>query len=205
MRRTAAETRVHVLDVARDLFYWNGIRATGVDEVAAKAGVAPTTLYRLFASKDELVGAYVERVDQDFRELVAEAVAAAGPDPREQILAIFDKVFAQFETGESRGCPESFTLAEFPDPDLPAHRNAVAGKSWIRQRLGELVGQLGVGRPAELADRLMLVLEGLLAAGQALGPDGPAKQARCLAEAILASAAEGSSRPSAPQGLPHGA
>jgi len=51
----------------------------------------------------------------------------------------------------------------------------------------------------------MLVLEGLLAAGQALGPDGPAKQARCLAEAILASAAEGSSRPSAPQGLPHGA
>jgi AcrR family transcriptional regulator len=195
MRRTAAETRAHVLDVARDLFYWNGIRATGVDEVAAKAGVAPTTLYRLFASKDELVGAYVERVDQDFRELAAEAAAVAGPHPQDQILAIFDTIYAQFETGESRGCPESITLAEFPDPGLPAHRNAVAGKAWIRQHLGELTSQLGTGDPAELADRLMLVLEGLLSAGQALGPGGPAKQARRLAEAVLASAAERSSRP----------
>jgi len=69
MRRTAEETRAHVLGVARDLFYRQGIRATGVDEVAAKAGVAPTTLYRVFSSKDDLVGAYVERVDQDFRDL----------------------------------------------------------------------------------------------------------------------------------------
>ena len=50
-RRSAAETREHVLGVAQKLFYWHGIRATGIDKVAAEAGVAPTTLYRLFASK----------------------------------------------------------------------------------------------------------------------------------------------------------
>lgn len=195
MRRTSAETRSHVLDVASDLFYWNGIRATGVDEVAAKAGVAPTSLYRLFGSKDDLVGAYVERADQDFRDLLAAAATAAGPDPRDQILAIFDAVFDQIDSGRFRGCAMMMTLAEFPDPDLPAHRNAVAGKSGIRQRIGELTAQLNARDPAELADHLTLVFEGMLAAGQSLGPGGPARQARRLAEVILASAAEQTSRP----------
>ena len=53
-RRTAAETREHVLAVAHELFYWHGIRATGVDAIAAEAKVTPATLYRLFASKDDL-------------------------------------------------------------------------------------------------------------------------------------------------------
>jgi AcrR family transcriptional regulator len=192
MQRTAAETRSHVLRVAGELFYWKGIRATGVDLVAAEAGVAPTTLYRLFASKDGLVGAYVERADQDFREMVAAAVAAAGPDPRDQILAIFDAVYKQIDSGQFRGCAMMMTLAEFPDPDLPAHRNAVEAKSWLRTSIGDLTGQLGVNDPAELADHLTLVLEGLHATGQSLGPGGPAKQARRLAETILSTAAPSS-------------
>jgi hypothetical protein len=44
------------------------------------------------------------------------------------------------------------TLAEFPDPDLPAHRNAVEGKSWLRKTIGALTDRLGVDDPAELAD-----------------------------------------------------
>jgi AcrR family transcriptional regulator len=185
VRRTAAETRAHVLEVAGKLFYWRGIRATGIDQVAAEAGVAPTTLYRLFPSKDDLVGAYVERTDENLRE----SVAAAGPDPRDQILAMFDVVNQQIEAGKFRGCAMMMTLAEFPDPDLPAHRNAVAGKAWTRRRIGELTGELGVDDPAELADHLTLLLEGMLAASQAYGPDGPAKQARQLAEKILTAAA----------------
>lgn len=195
MRRTSAETRSHVLDVAGDLFYRNGIRATGVDEVAAKAGVAPTTLYRLFGSKDDLVGAYAEHADQGVREMTEAAVAAAGPGPHDQILAIFDAVLAQVGSGQFRGCAMMMTLAEFPDRGLPAHRNAVASKRWFRQRIGELTSQLGARDPAQLADHLTLVLEGLLATGQALGPDGPARQARRLAEAILASAAQRSPQP----------
>lgn len=61
MPRSAADTREHVLEVARELFYWHGIRATGVDRIATEADVSPTTLYRLFTSKDDLVAAYVER------------------------------------------------------------------------------------------------------------------------------------------------
>ena len=57
MRRSAKETRKHVLAGAHDLFDWRSIKGTGVDAVAAAAGVAPKTLDRLFASKDDLVAA----------------------------------------------------------------------------------------------------------------------------------------------------
>ncbi|HEY3062756.1 MAG TPA: TetR/AcrR family transcriptional regulator [Chloroflexota bacterium] len=190
--RSAAQTRAHVLEVAGDLFYWNGIRATGVDLVAAKAGVAPTTLYRLFPSKDDLVAAYVERADADTRQRLTAAVAAAGPHPREQILALFDNMYQQIDSGQFRGCAMMMTLAEFPDSELTAHRNAVAGKVWFRDLIGELTERLGVDDSAALANQLVLVAEGLLASGQSLGPGGPAKHARRLAETILSTAARGS-------------
>ncbi|MGK5550156.1 TetR/AcrR family transcriptional regulator [Actinomadura kijaniata] len=193
MHRTAAETRAHVLGVAGELFYGKGIRATGVDLVAAEAGVAPTTLYRLFASKDGLVGAYVENAAQGFEERLEAAVATAGPDPRDQILAVFDVVFAEIDSEGFRGCPLQMALAEFPDADLPAHRNAVAAKSWFRRRMGELTGQLGVEDPAEMADHLTLVFEGLNATAQSLGADGPARRVRSLVETILSSAKPSSS------------
>ena len=70
MRRSAAESREHVLAVASDLFYRNGIHATGVDDIAKVAEVAPTTLYRAFGSKDELAAAYVADNDAQNRQRV---------------------------------------------------------------------------------------------------------------------------------------
>jgi AcrR family transcriptional regulator len=195
MYRTAAETRERVLEVAHNLFYWQGIRATGIDRVAAEARVAPTTLYRLFSSKDELVAAYVERADQASREWFTAAVEAAGPDPYQQILAVFDEILVQIQPNQCRGCAFLMTLAEFPDPQLPAHQLAVAAKTWVRERLGELTDRLArttpVDDPAVLADRLALVFDGVNASAQSLGADGPARQARGLVEAILAGATAG--------------
>jgi AcrR family transcriptional regulator len=189
--RPATETREHVLEVANDLFYWRGIRATGVDTVAAEAGVAPTTLYRLFASKDDLVAAYIERSDRLYREWFDAVVQAAGHDPRARILAVFDALEEQVQPDRCRGCPFLMALTEFPDPNLPVHRRAVATKRWVRERFGELVEALAetaaVRDPVGLADRLTLVFEGVYASVQALGADGPAVRARAFAEALLPS------------------
>ena len=79
MRRQGSDTKEKVLRVAHDLFYWQGIRATGVDRVALRAQVAPTQLYRLFSSKDDLVAAYTERADglaRDWFDTAAQAAAA---------------------------------------------------------------------------------------------------------------------------------
>jgi AcrR family transcriptional regulator len=174
-----------VLGVASDLFYWHGIRATGVDRVAAEAGVAPTTLYRLFASKDDLVAAYVQRTDRLYREWFTEALDAGGPDPRDRILALFDALIEQVGPLHCRGCPFQMSLAELPDPSTPAHQRAVASKTWVREQLGELTARLEDTDPAALADQLWVLVEGVYAAAQSCAADGPAQQVRALVESLL--------------------
>src|SRR4051794_36128294 len=175
-RRSSAETREHVLEVAHDLFYWQGIRAVGVDRIAAEAGVAPTTLYRLWASKDDLVAAYVERADRGYREWF-EAALGDGT-PREQILSLFDELIVQTQPDRCRGCPFQMALTEFPDPEVAAHRNAATNKAWVRTRLGELTAGFPGGEA--LADQLAVLMEGVYASAQSLGAGGPARSARAL-------------------------
>jgi AcrR family transcriptional regulator len=186
MPRSSADTREHVLGVAHELFYWQGIRATGVDRVAAAAGVAPTTLYRLFASKDDLIAAYIERAGRLYRDWFDAAARVGGADPRAAILAVFDALGEQVQPEQCRGCPFLMALAEFPDPAHPAHRAALVTKRWVRERLGQLTAALASGGRADLlADQLSLIMEGVYASAQALTADGPARQARPLAEALL--------------------
>ncbi|WP_406274832.1 TetR/AcrR family transcriptional regulator [Nocardia sp. NBC_00881] len=192
-RRAAAETREHILLVARELFYQQGIRATGVDRVAAAAGVAPPTLYRLFASKDDLVAAYLEREDRHYRDWFS--AAAEGDGPRERIFALFDALADQVGPESCRGCPFLIALGEFPDRDLSSHQHAVGMKSWVREQFSTLVDELAatttIHDPSALADQLMLVMEGVYATTQAFGATGPAAESRSLVEALLP-------RPSAP-------
>lgn len=182
-RRPSAETREHVLDVAHELFYWRGIHATGVDRVAREAGVGPTTLYRLFASKDDLVTAYVQRNADGYRAFLEDATASGAP--RDRILALYDAVVEQVQPGACRGCPFLMALAEYPDPGNPVHQAAVAVKEWTRALLRRLVDELGVEQPAALADQLSLVLEGIYGSVQALTALGPTTQARGAAAALI--------------------
>ena len=177
-----------MLAVAHDLFYWQGIRAVGVDTVAREAGVAPTTLYRLFANKDDLVTAYIDRAADRYRTWFRDAVER-GSTPREQILAVFHALSVQVQPSECRGCPFLMALAESPDASAPVHQSAVALKTWVREEFGALTHALaGSGAtvdPDVLADRLMLVMEGVYASVHALGVGGPASEATALVAALV--------------------
>jgi hypothetical protein len=127
-----------------------------------------------------------------YRRWFDAATAAGGRHPHERILALFDALAEQVQPGVCRGCPFLMALAEHPDLALPTHRNAVAMKAWVRSRFGELADELAratpLDDPAALADQLALVMEGVYASVQALGVDGPARQARALIERILPTA-----------------
>jgi AcrR family transcriptional regulator len=191
VRRSATETREHVLDVAHELFYWTGIRATGVDRVAADAGIAPTALYRLFPSKDALVAAYVQRAERRYREWFETATRADGRSPTDRILALFDALAEQVQPERCRGCPFMLALTEFPDSGVEGHKSAVRLKKWVRSRIRRLVDELDSARPskridaAALADHLTLLFEGVYATAQALGADGPARRARELTARLI--------------------
>ena len=193
MPRRSSDTREQVLAAAHDLFYWQGIHATGVDAVAERAQVAPTTLYRLFSSKDGLVAAYAERADRGARAWFDDAVQAAGTGPRARILAVFDALADQVAADDFRGCACMMTLAEYPDRTAGAHRSAVAGKQWVLDRFRSMAGDLAAAgqarNPQDLAEDLTLILEGVLASAQALGPAGPGRRGRALAGRTLDSAA----------------
>jgi AcrR family transcriptional regulator len=184
----AGNTRDRILGVARELFYWRGIRATGVDAVASAAGVAPPTLYRIFGSKDDLVAAYLERDAEGYLAWM-EAVSApsAGP-PRDRILALFAALTEQVRPENCRGCPFLMALAEYPDEDSAPHRIAVDTKAAVRGRLAALTGELGAAHGRDLrwlADHLALVMEGVYASVAALGPEGPVAAARGAVEVLL--------------------
>ena len=191
LRRRSSETRENVLSVAHELFYWSGIRATGIDRVAAEAEVAPTALYRVFSSKDALVAAYVARMDQNYRAWFTEATRADGRTAAERIVSLFDALTERVQPEICRGCPFLMALTEFPDADLEAHRIAARLKRWVRARFRNLAAELASERthgrvtPRLLADHLMLLFEGVYATVQALGPMGPARRARYVVAALV--------------------
>jgi AcrR family transcriptional regulator len=191
VRRSADDTREHVLDVAHELFYWTGIRATGVDRVAADAGIAPTALYRLFPSKDALVAAYVQRAERRYRAWFDAATRADGRSAAERILSLFDALAEQVQPERCRGCPFLMALTEFPDTAVEGHKSAVRLKKWVRARIRSLVDELNSARApsgidaAALADHLVLLFEGVYATVQALGVKGPARRARALAARLI--------------------
>jgi AcrR family transcriptional regulator len=189
VRRGAEQTRTLILDVAEELFYWNGIHATGVDRIAAAAKIGPTTLYRQFASKDDLVAAYVERYATGYRGWIETITSTPQDCARDRILALFHGL-ATFTAPETfRGCPFLMTLAEYPDPASAAHASAQSVKGWVRAKLHDLVRDLAktavVADPDALADQLALIVEGIYASTAALGVDGPANQARAIVEVLL--------------------
>jgi AcrR family transcriptional regulator len=165
-RRPASETREHVLAVAHDLFYADGIRQTGVDRVVAAAGIGPTTLYRLFGSKDGLVTAYVEREAVAYRRWLSGVIADTAP--RDGLRAFMRGIADQIEGSHCRGCPFQIALSELPDPAHPAHRAAVALKREVRDTLRDLAARAHAPDPEATGDQLMLLAEGSYAAARSL-------------------------------------
>jgi len=191
-RQSREQTREQILAAAHRLFYWEGIRATGIDRVAAEAGVAPVTLYRSFATKDELVGAYVDLNAAGYRQWLTDATRPEAGSARERILAMFDALAQQVQPENCRGCPFLMALAEFPDPSHPARRRAIEIKDWVRAHIRSLAHDLAKEQPIDdpdaLADQLVLVFEGVYASVQALGVEGPTSRARSAAESLMTAA-----------------
>ena len=178
-----------ILNVARDLFYRQGIRAIGVDEVVRKAGVTKPSLYRSFPSKDELAASYLRRYDEEFWERFDEAVAAHPGDPRAQILAFLSRVAKRSQKPGYRGCGMTNAAVEYPEPEHPARLVSEDNKKELRRRLRAMAADMGARDANELGDGLLLLIEGAYISAQLFGPGGPsqavARAANLLIEASL--------------------
>jgi AcrR family transcriptional regulator len=182
MPRRAAD---RIRDTAFDLFYREGIRAVGVEEIVNQAGVTKPSLYRAFESKDELIAAYLRDYNQRFFQRF-EAPAADHPDdPKAQLLAYIDKLAARASRDGYRGCGLTNAVIEYPDGEHPAHRVAVESKQALRERLREMCHAMGAREPDDLADGILLLLEGSYISGQTFGEGGPARVLGAMARYLI--------------------
>jgi len=78
-----------ILDAARSVFEQYGARRANVDDIAAAAGVSRSTLYRRYATKDDLLAAVVMRETETFLDDL-DAVAADLP-PQEAVIECFTR------------------------------------------------------------------------------------------------------------------
>src|ERR687898_3519255 len=101
--RNKAKTQQRLLAAARELFYEDGICATGVSAVAEKAGVTKMTLYAHFSSKDALVVAYLEDSDRRWREFLEDKLSDY-EGSRDRLVAVCDAYGEYFAAREMRGC-----------------------------------------------------------------------------------------------------
>lgn len=157
-----------LIETALRLFCAHGVHAVGVDRVIAEAGVAKATLYKHFPSKEDLVLAVLERLDEFGRAGIAEAARGASGDPRERFASLADAVSG----AAPNGCMFVLAAQEFPDEGHPVHRAAADHKRRMRELFTDLAREAGARDPGVAGEQAQLVLDGLYSACAISAVDG---------------------------------
>jgi AcrR family transcriptional regulator len=156
--------RQRILDTAFRLFYAHGIRAVGVDRIIAESGVAKATFYKHFPAKDDLVLAYLDKVDETWSGQLHAAAEAAGPEPADRLVGLFDALGSACRREGYRGCAFINAAAEAA-PGTPVHERTVAHKRGVLEWVRGLAAEAGAADPDALARSVTLLLDGGLASG----------------------------------------
>jgi AcrR family transcriptional regulator len=179
-----------LVTAAYELFAQRGVQAVGIDAIIERSGVARQTMYRHFASKQELVLAFLERREQLWtRDWLETEVAGRASDPRDRLLAIFDVFDQWFRAADFEGCSFINVLLEHPKGDHALHRAAAAYLAGIRQFLEDLARQAGIPDAQGFAREWHILMKGsIVAAGE--GDREAAMRAKKIAGVFLRAATE---------------
>ncbi|MEV7143400.1 TetR/AcrR family transcriptional regulator [Streptomyces tauricus] len=153
-----ASTRDRLLDAATELFYRDGV-SLGVEALCRAAGVSKRSMYQLFASKDEVLAASLERRAPEYGRMLH--LAPEDPrSPRERILYVFEQLERVSAQDDYRGCPYLSALVELKDPEHPASAVALRVKGALIEAFRADAERGGARDPELLARQLTLVFDG---------------------------------------------
>jgi AcrR family transcriptional regulator len=157
-----------------------------MDELVRATGLGKATVYRLYPSKDALLGAYLQRLKTEIVGLIDAEIARAPGDPAAAIVAIFTAIGRDVARPTFRGCPFNNASVEFSDPEHPARVAAREYREELRVRLRRLAARIDHAAP-DLGDQLALLIDGIYTSGAHLGPSGPAASAPRLVTQLIES------------------
>lgn len=181
-RRSKAQERL--LSTASELFYREGIGATGVDTVSERASVSKRTLYNRYGGKDALISAYLRDRDEQwwaYLRGVSEGIA----DPEGRLMVVFDAYGEWLSGHDFRGCAFANAQAEIADPGHPALAVARGHKERIEEHMATLAREAKYSKPEVLAEKLLLLLEGAVAMAVMRRTSGPLETARSTALELM--------------------
>ena len=186
------QTRERILDAAERMFFTTGITASGVDSVAAAAGVSVVTLYKHFGAKDNLLREVLSRRLDSWTAHWDAAIARADSS-RERLLAVFSAVETfRAAAGPAQWCCFLATASERPAPapgtSDPVFDLLAADTRLVTGRLVELALDGGYRDPEDVAAALLLLYNGVLSSLLRGQPAEPVRHARAAALAVLAAA-----------------
>jgi AcrR family transcriptional regulator len=181
--RTDIAPRERILEAAAELFFHQGFRATGINEVIAKSGVAKATFYNHFPTKDDLCLAYLRDRNTDEYEAIS-AFVRDHDTPRERFLAVMESVEPWLEANDLRGCAFLNMVAEIPDPRHLLRKEGLQHYESLRRLLQDLAGELIQSDPQSygrldaqmLADDYLVILGGTIAMTEIYHEIWPARQ-----------------------------
>jgi AcrR family transcriptional regulator len=180
MKRISA--RASIVSTAARLFYRQGYSNTGINQIIEEAGIAKSTLYQLFRSKEDLLLVYLDETGKATLEALQNA-AATGSTPKEKILAIFDYLTGLVAGPEFHGCHFLNIVYEMPDGDKRARAHIKKQKDAVR---AFFAGLLTPGDQQLLADEIYTLYEGALMGHKIHDEVWPILSAKNMVERALA-------------------
>ncbi|MFC3980086.1 TetR/AcrR family transcriptional regulator [Streptosporangium jomthongense] len=182
--RTGPGPRERLLEAAGELTYTQGV-GVGVDALLKAANVARRSLYEHFGGKDGLIAEVLRRTTAEDEEDYRRTMRAAGEDPRARLLAVFDRLAEIVGRPDFRGCRYLAADLALADPGHPAHAVTRDYRERVRGLFEDELVRLGHRRPEHAAGQLLLLVDGVLAAGATRPGTGSAASARELAGYVL--------------------
>jgi AcrR family transcriptional regulator len=174
--------RQRILNTAIDLFYREGINATGVERLANEASVSKRTLYQHFPSKSAIVEEYLRCLQQGVGDPIRPGPGADNHTPRERILALFE---TPSPDGQMRGCPFHNAAVEASEAMPEVHEIVQEHKRACIKGLIKLARQAGAANPTLLGNQLGLLYEGAAALSTSLDDPAPWTHARKAATTLI--------------------
>jgi AcrR family transcriptional regulator len=185
------ESRQKIINKALDLFYNQGYKATGINQVISESGVSKNTFYYHFPSKDALCVTYLQEMDKNWRSLLKDKI--------NKYKDLYDKLFAPIEfvkewniNNNFRGCPFLNIASEVTDTDSSIRKEVIFHKDGFRTIIRELLKDIkkSDNRYSKIdisffTDAYYVALEGSIAASQNYGETWPFETTRKNIERLL--------------------
>lgn len=180
-----ATLREKILQTASHLFQTRGINSTGVDTIVAVAGTTKMTLYKHFASKENLIIEVLKKNHQDFQNWLSEKLNSSSKNPNEKLQKLFEFIEEWVTSPDFQGMGFIKASAEFPNEENLVHQLSSEQSRQFRQYIGNLANEAGVKDANGLALQLSLLFEGAMQAEQMKRGSGAVKYAKKAAKILI--------------------